>query len=54
MCQFQQPIGQGRFAVVDMGYDAKITDVFHYGRKNKKKIPSKTPWIKKIISNFAV
>ena len=37
MCQFQKPIGQGGFAVVDMGYDAKITDVFHYGRKNRKK-----------------
>jgi hypothetical protein len=25
--------------VVDMGYDAKITDVFHYGRKSTKKFP---------------
>ena len=36
MSQFQKPIGQSRFAVVDMGYDAKISDVFHCGRKNRK------------------
>ena len=33
MGQFQKPIGQGRFAVVDMGYDAKISDVFHWAAK---------------------
>jgi hypothetical protein len=33
MGQFQKPIGQGRFAMVDMGYDAKITDVFHWAAK---------------------
>lgn len=26
---FQQTIGKRRFSVVDMGYDAEITDVFH-------------------------
>jgi len=26
---FQQPVGERRFAVVDMGYDAEIADVFH-------------------------
>ena len=37
MGEFQKPIGQGGFTMVDMGYDAKISDVFHYGRKNRKK-----------------
>ena len=36
--QFQKAVGQGRFAVVDMSYDAKISYVLHYGRKNTKKI----------------
>jgi hypothetical protein len=35
--QFQEAVGQGRFAVVDMRNDAEISDVFHYGRKNRKK-----------------
>ena len=26
---FEQTVGQGRFAVVDMGYYAEITDIFH-------------------------
>ncbi|OIQ63365.1 hypothetical protein GALL_550930 [mine drainage metagenome] len=26
---FKQPIGKGTFAVVDMRYDTKITNVFH-------------------------
>ena len=34
--QFQKAVGQGRFAVVDMRDDAKISDVFHYGRKSTK------------------
>ena len=36
MGEFQKAVGQGRFAVVDMRDDAKISDVFHYGRKNRK------------------
>ena len=32
--QFQEAVGQGRFAVVDMSDDAEISDVFHYGRKS--------------------
>jgi hypothetical protein len=36
MGQFQKPIGQGRFAMVDMGYDAKISDVFHWAAKIDK------------------
>ena len=27
--ELQQPVGQGRFPVVDVGNDAKIADVFH-------------------------
>jgi hypothetical protein len=38
--KFQKPVGQGRFAVVDMRYDAEISNVFHRGRKNRKKMPS--------------
>ena len=33
MGQFQKPIGQGLFAVVDMRYNAKISDVFHWAAK---------------------
>jgi hypothetical protein len=36
MGQFQKPIGQGRFAMVDMGYNAKISDVFHWAAKLEK------------------
>ena len=36
---FQQAVGKGRFAVVDMGYDAEIADVFHRDRiKSSAKI----------------
>jgi len=41
----QQPVGKRRLAMVDMGYDAEIADVFHiyskgpnsFGRKYTKK-----------------
>ena len=26
---FEQTVGKGRFAVVDMGYDAEVPDIFH-------------------------
>jgi len=26
---FEQAVGKGTFTVVDMGYDTKITNVFH-------------------------
>ncbi|MFH1546265.1 MAG: hypothetical protein ABIE14_02725 [Patescibacteria group bacterium] len=29
--QFQQPVGERRLTVVDMGDDAKVTNVFHKG-----------------------
>jgi hypothetical protein len=34
--KFKQSVGQGRFAVVDVGNNAEITNVFH-GSKGKKK-----------------
>ena len=29
VCIFQQPVGQGAFAMVDMGYNAKIANILH-------------------------
>ena len=33
----QKPVGQRRFAVVDMGYYAKVSDSFHSAAKLRKK-----------------
>jgi hypothetical protein len=46
MGDFQKPVGQGRFAVVDMGYDAKITYVFHLAAKLQKKSSFRYVWQK--------
>jgi hypothetical protein len=27
----QQPVGQGAFSVIDMGYDAEVPDLLHEG-----------------------
>jgi hypothetical protein len=28
---FQQTVGQGRLSMVDMGYDAEVSDIIHIG-----------------------
>jgi hypothetical protein len=34
----QQTVGQGRFTVVDMGYNAKISNFLHNRDKDSKKV----------------
>jgi hypothetical protein len=31
MGMLQQPVGQGAFSVIDMGYDAEVPDLLHEG-----------------------
>jgi hypothetical protein len=35
VCIFQQTVGQGAFTMVDMGNNAKVTNILHYQRITK-------------------